>query len=100
MKKGQKQYGKAFTEEILRLREAGLTHRQIGERLGVEKVVIKQAIGRHKIRQRKLEAGILPRPQGRPRKGSFTPEELKDRRIKELEMQVELLKKFHEELRR
>lgn len=100
MKKGQKQYGKAFIEEILKLREDGLTNRQIGVTLGVDKKVIKQAITRHNAWQRKIEQGIMPLPQGRPRKNSLSEEQHKDRRIKVLEMQVELLKKFREELRR
>lgn len=36
MKKGQKQYGLCFTDEIFRLRGLGLSRKQIGEHLGVE----------------------------------------------------------------
>ena len=100
-KKGQKHYGRIFTERILALKAQGLTHRQIAVELGVEYLVIKKAVERENKRQRKVQAGELPKlRQGRPRVKPMTTLEELQKRNKELEMENELLKKFHEELRR
>ncbi len=56
MKKGQKQYGKVFTERILQLKVEGMTHRQIAELRGVTKDVIKGCVARYNRNQRKLQA--------------------------------------------
>ena len=101
MKKGQKQYGRMFTERIFALKAEGLTHRQIAVELGIEYVVIKKAVERENKRQRKANAGEIPKfRRGRPRVKPMTTLEELQKRNKELEMENELLKKFHEELRR
>lgn len=102
MKKGQKQYGKAFTEQIFKLHyDEGKTLRETAETLGVNRKVIVDAITRENTRRKKLEAGEPPTPnRGRPRTKPMTTMEELQKRNKELEMENELLKKYHEELRR
>lgn len=101
MKKGQKQYGRIFTEKILELRTQGLCHSEIANELGVTWKIVRNAIWRETDRQRKLAAGELPKcNRGRPRTKPMTTMEELQKRNKELEMENELLKKYHEELRR
>ena len=63
---------KQYEKEIFKLREEGYTYRQIGEQFGFEQIKIKRFFERHRINQKKLEAGIpvKPRTQG---DGPFLP---------------------------
>jgi DNA-binding CsgD family transcriptional regulator len=94
-----------YEKEILELKEQGLTHRQIGERLGFTKKQVKGFFYRNKEKQRKIAAGIALRKKGRPSKDDKYTEtdkvnELKyiisrkDARIKALEMENELMRDF------
>ena len=55
-------------KEILELKRAGKTNRGIAQMLGVDRECIRNWATRFNRQQRKLEAGIKPRPKGRPRK--------------------------------
>ena len=69
-------------KEILELREEGMTLREIGETLGFSYKTIREFITRSNRRQRKLAAGIVPKPKGRPRKAEpdkFSMEYYKNR---------------------
>lgn len=104
------QHIKEYENEILRLREEGFTRQQIADKLGFTKVQIKEFIHRYNQRQRKLSAGIVIRPKGRPNKnGEQLPPSIqklskltqlqyelasKERRIKQLEMENELMRDF------
>lgn len=47
----------------------GKTQREVAEYYGLrDKQVIKGLLKRERRKERKLEAGIIPRPKGRPRK--------------------------------
>lgn len=101
---------KEYEEEILRLREEGYTQRQIGEKLGFSREQIKEFVKRYNKNQRKLSAGIVIKPKGRPRKnGESLPPSIqqlskvtqlqyelarKEARIKQLEMENELMRDF------
>ncbi len=101
---------KQYEKEILKLKEQGMTHREIGEKLGIEKKKISKFFERYNKNQRKLESGISIKPKGRPRKdGSELPPSIqqlsrltqlqyeiarKDRYIKSLEMENELMRDF------
>ena len=102
---------KQYEKEILKLKEQGLTHREIGEKLGIEKKKISKFFERYNKNQRKLESGISIKPKGRPRKGgcSELPPSIqqlsqfaqlqyelakKNRYIKSLEMENELMRDF------
>ncbi len=96
---------KAYEKEILKLKEQGLTQREIGERFGFTKTQVKEFFHRHNQNQRKLAAGITPKKQGRPAKDSVVTEAdnladlryklaRKEARIKQLEMENELMRDF------
>jgi DNA-binding CsgD family transcriptional regulator len=94
-----------YEKEILELKEQGLTHRQIGERLGFTYEQVDGFFHRYNAKQRKVSAGIALRKKGRPPKDDKYTEtdkvnELKyiisrkDARIKALEMENELMQDF------
>ncbi|MDR3767431.1 MAG: hypothetical protein Q3Y08_10445 [Butyricicoccus sp.] len=57
-------------KEILKLREQGMNLREIGEKLGFSYKSTRNCITRYNRRQRKLAAGVIPKPKGRPGKPS------------------------------
>ena len=94
-----------YAEEILRLRAEGKTRAEIGAKLGFSKEQIHNFITRHNQKQRKLAAGITPKKKGRPAKDCPVTENdkladlryklaRKDARIKQLEMENELMRDF------
>lgn len=94
-----------YEEEILRMREAGKTRREIGEKFGLSKEQIKMFINRHNKKQMKIEAGIALKKRGRPPKDYIVREEdkvaelkyilaRKEAKIKTLEMENELMRDF------
>ena len=99
-----------YEREILKLKEHGLTLREIGEKLGFTRKQVHNFITRYNGKKRKLESGIVIKPKGRPRKeGTSLPptiEQLskltqlqyelnrKERYIKQLEMENELMRDF------
>ena len=101
---------KQYENEILQLRSEGLTYQEIGERLGYEKIKIKKFFERYRNNQKKLSSGITIKPKGRPRKdGTGLPPSvqqlsklaqlqyelaMKERHIKALEMENELMRDF------
>ena len=96
---------KEYEKEILELREQGLTKREIGERFGFSKEQIKGLLKRNRRREEKISYGIAPKKRGRPAKDSVVSEEdkladlrytlaRKDARIKQLEMENELMRDF------
>ena len=96
---------KEYEKEILELKEKGVTNREIGERFGFSYEQVHNFISRYNERQRKLAAGIAIRKKGRPSKDTAVTEEdkladlryklaRKDARIKQLEMENELMRDF------
>ena len=101
---------KQFEKEILELKSKGLTQREIAEKLGFSKYQIKEFFHRYNRNQRKLSSGIVIKPKGRPRKdGNELPPSIqqlgkltqlqyelssKERYIKRLEMENELMRDF------
>ena len=94
-----------YDKEITELQEQGLSHREIGEKLGFRKEQIKEFVRRKREKQRKIAAGIAIKKKGRPAKDSTVTEEdkladlryklaRKDARIKQLEMENELMRDF------
>lgn len=75
----------------------GKTQREIAEYYGFkDKYVVKQLLTRERRKERKLEAGILPRPKGRPRKDSAPREIVAEQayKIQRLQMENKLLRDF------
>ena len=94
-----------YEKEILELRSQGKTRREICEKLGFSKKQIEGFITRYNRRQKKIAAGIAIKKKGRPSKDSVVTEEdkiadlryklaRKDARIKQLEMENELMRDF------
>ena len=94
-----------YEKEILELKGKGFTNREIGEKLGFTLKQIHNFITRYNEKQRKLVAGIAINKKGRPSKNIVITDEdkvadlryklaRKDARIKQLEMENELLRDF------
>ena len=74
--------------------KAGETYREIGASLGLSREEVRGAMHRHHAKERKLAAGYIPRPKGRPRKEPASEEVRQNNEIVQLRMQVELLRNF------
>lgn len=96
---------KEYEEEILKLKEGGITLREIGKKYGFTYEQVHNFISRHNINQRKVAAGIALKRKGRPPKDYVVSEQdrvaefkyilaRKDARIKSSEMENDLMRDF------
>ena len=97
MKKRNYTHVQALLPEIRAMLAEGRTQREVAEYYGFQdKQVVKRLLERERRKERKLEAGILPRPKGRPRKeavpGDIVAEQAYE--IQRLRMDNELLRDF------
>ncbi len=94
-----------YEKEILELRAQGKTRREICEKYGFSQKQLKDFITRYNRRQEKIAAGVASKKRGRPAKDSVVTGEdkladlryklaRKDARIKQLEMENELMRDF------
>lgn len=94
-----------YEQEIIRMKSQGKTLREIGNQLGFSYEQVHNFISRYNEKQRKIAAGIAVKKKGRPAKDSVVTEEdklanlryklaRKDARIKQLEMENELMRDF------
>ena len=99
-----------YEKEIIEHWEQGKTLREIGEKFGFTKKQVQEFKTRYNKKQRKLASGVKIKPKGRPRKdGSGLPPSvqqlskltqlqyelaIKERHIKRLEMENELMRDF------
>ena len=94
-----------YENEILELKKQGYTLREIGSKYGFTYDQVHNFITRYNKKQRKIESGIAIRKKGRPAKDSIVTEEMKstelryiiarkDAKIKQLEMENELMRDF------
>ena len=94
-----------YEEEIIRLYEEGTTLREIGEKFGFSYKQMRNFKTRYNEKQRKIAAGIAIMKKGRPSKDTIVIEEnkladlryklaRKEARIKQLEMENELMRDF------
>ena len=97
-------------KEMLELKAQGITVREIGERFGLTYEQAHEFFKRHNRKQRKLAQGLPSNRRGRPSKhtGELPPSiqrldklsqmryvmASKDRYIKRLEMEIELMRDF------
>ncbi len=99
------QHIKQYEKEMIELKEAGLTKREIGERLGISFEQVKGVLKRKRRREEKIAYGIMPKKKGRPRKDYTVSEDdkigemryilaRKEAQIKSLEMENELMRDF------
>ena len=94
-----------YEKEILELRAQGKTRREICEKFGFSIKQMENFITNYNRRQEKIAAGIAIKKKGRPAQDSIVTEEdkladlrykltRKDARIKQLEMENELMRDF------
>ena len=94
-----------YEAELLRLKEQGLSVREIGERYGLSYEQTHDFFKRYNRKQRKIAVGKVVKKKGRPAKDCEVTEEdkladlryklaRKDARIKQLEMENELMRDF------
>ena len=75
----------------------GKTQREVADHFGFkDKNVVKRLLHRQREKQRKLEAGIVPRPKGRPRKGLGPGDVVTEQayELRRLQMENKLLRDF------
>ena len=81
--------------EIIRQRKVnGETNREIAESYGLTKYQVKQLMARQNRKERRIAAGYIQRPKGRPRKETASEEAKRNNEVVQLRMQVELLRNF------
>ena len=86
---------KLFEEEMTKMRDSGCTQREIAEHFGFkDKEVVREFFKRERRKEEKIKSGIEPKRRGRPRTRPLTTDEEKDREIKRLTMENELLRDF------
>ena len=83
--------------EIRAMEATGKTKREIAEYFGLrDKYVVKQLLTRERRKEAKIAAGIMPRPQGRPRKDAPQRNVVAEQayEINRLKMENKLLRDF------
>ena len=83
--------------EIKVMLSEGKTQREVAEHFGFQdKYVVKQLLVRERRKERKLEAGIMPRPKGRLRKEAAPRDIMAEQayEIERLRMENQLLRDF------
>jgi len=85
---------KEIEPEIIAMRKAGKTRREIAEHFGLEKCQIVWWVSRYNKAQAKLSAGFVPRPKGRPCKDGELPQQSEKSELERLRMENKLLRDF------
>ena len=81
--------------EIRAMVAAGKTQREIAEHFGFSsKEVVRELLKRERRKEAKIAAGIIPRPQGRPRKDGPAPHQREKAELERLRMENKLLRDF------
>ena len=94
-----------YEKEILEMKSKGMTLKEIGEKYGFSRKQIHNFITRYNNKQKKIKSGIVLRAKGRPPKDYEITEDMKinelkyiiarkDSKIKQLEMENELMRDF------
>ena len=97
MEKGNYTHVQALLPEIKTMLAEGKTQREVAEYYGFQdKQVVKRLLERERRKERKLEAGIIPRPKGRPRKDAVPRDIVAEQayEIERLRMENQLLRDF------
>ena len=87
----------ALLPEIKAMLAEGQTQREVAEHYGFKnKQVVKKLLERERRKERKLAAGIIPRPKGRPRKDTAPRNIVAEQayEIQRLQMENKLLRDF------
>ena len=97
MKKRNYTHVQELLPKIKAMIEAGKSQREVAEYFGLkDKYVVKNLLNRQRRKQEKMEAGIILRPKGRPRKTAAPRDIVKEQahEIKRLQMENKLLRDF------
>ncbi len=97
MKKRNYTHVQVLLPEIKAMLAEGKTQREVAEYYGFQdKQVVKRLLERERRKERRLEAGICPRPKGRPRKDTAPRDVVAEQayEIQRLRMENELLRDF------
>ena len=97
MKKRRYTHVQALLPEIRAMLAEGKTQREVAEYYGFQdKQVVKRLLERERRKERKLEAGIIPRPKGRPRKDAVPRDIVAEQayELQRLRMENKLLRDF------
>ena len=87
---------KFLEPEILAMKSSGKTKGEIAEHYGLKTEQVKELLKRYRRRERKIAAGIMPRPKGHPRKDAPPRDMIEEQayEIKRLKMENKLLRDF------
>ena len=97
MKKRNYTHVQMLLPEIKAMLAEGKTQREVAEYYDFrDKQVVKRLLERERRKERKLEAGIHPRPKGRPRKDAAPRDIVSEQayEIQRLRMENQLLRDF------
>lgn len=97
MEKRKYTHVQALLPEIKAMLAEGKTQREVAEYYGFQdKQVVKSLHKRERRKERRLKAGILPRPKGRPRKDTAPRDIVSEQayEIQRLRMENKLLRGF------
>ena len=87
MSKRKYAHMKELEEQVISMRESGMTRQEIADELGLDKIQIKNCIYRYNRRRTQLAHGYVPRPRGRPCKDP-------QKELERLRMENKLLRDF------
>ena len=91
---------KELEPEIVRMREEGMCKREIAEHFNLTTEQVKELLKRHRRKERKLVAGKIPAPKGRPRKDGQPPMQDLQKEVDRLRMENKLLRDFLQSVER
>ena len=97
MEKRKYTHVQVLLPEIKAMLAEGKTQREVAESYGFQdKQVVKGLLARERRKERKLAAGIIPRPKGRPRKDTAPRNIVAEQayEIQRLQMENKLLRDF------
>ena len=94
MSKRKYAHMKELEEQVISMRESGMTRQEIADELGLEHKQLRNWSYRHNCEGRNLLKGITPKPKGRPRKDGQLPKQDIEKELKRLRMENKLLRDF------
>ena len=95
MQKRRYTHTQVLLQEIRAMVSKGMSQREIAEHFGFSsKEVVRELLKRERRKEAKVQAGILPRPKGRPRKDGQSPHQREKTELDRLRMENKLLRDF------
>ena len=95
MQKRRYTHTQVLLPEIRAMVSKGMSQREIAEHFGFSsKEVVRELLKRERRKEAKAQAGIFPRPKGRPRKDGQSPHQREKTELDRLRMENKLLRDF------